>query len=197
MKVIVAYASKYGSTKGIAEFIGDKLRERGVQVDLQEAGAARNVNDYDAFVIGSAVFNGHWMSEAKRFVSKNSAAMLGRPVWLFSSGPTGTQQIDAKGNDMLKASEPKELDELRALLNPRDHRVFFGSFYSERLTGTTGFFFKLAARSKSVRESVPEGDFRDWKAIEAWAVSIAEALQATIKGRSTSSGAALMASVSH
>ncbi len=187
MKVLVAYASKYGSTRGIAEFIGEKLRQRGVQVDIRDVGSAGSVKDYDAFVVGSAVFTGHWMQEAKQFVSKNSAAMAGRPVWLFSSGPTGTSPTDAKGNDLLQASEPKELDELKAMLKPRDHRVFFGAFDSSRLTGTTGFFFKLAARSKAVRESVPEGDFRDWKAIEAWAASIAEALmKAPVAGVSSS-----------
>lgn len=187
MKILVAYASKYGSTKGIAEFIGERLRQHGVEADVREVGSAGSVEDYDAFVIGSAVFTGHWMNEAKQFVSKNSATMVGHPVWLFSSGPTGTKPTDAKGNDLLKASEPKELDELRALLKPRDHRVFFGAFDSTHLTGTTGFFFKLAARSKAVRESVPEGDFRDWKTIEAWAGSIAEALKAPIAGVSSSS----------
>lgn len=184
MRVLVAFASKYGSTKGIAEFIGAKLRERGMTVDVQDVGSASDVKDYDAFVIGSAVFTGHWMKGARRFVSKNRAAIAGHPVWIFSSGPTGTKKTDSKGNDILKASEPKELEELLALLKPRDHHVFFGAFDSSRLTGATGFFFELVAGSKAVRDSVPEGDFRDWKAIEDWVASIAEALRAPIVGAS-------------
>jgi menaquinone-dependent protoporphyrinogen oxidase len=178
MRVLVAYASKYGSTKGIAEFVGEKLRQEGMQVDVQEVGTVRNAADYDAFVIGSAVYMFHWLKEAKRFVSKNSALLVNRPVWLFSSGPVGTQSKDAKGRDLLEVSGPKELDELRALVKPRDHQVFFGALDGTRLTGTIGFTYRLARRSQAAREAMPEGDFRDWKEIDAWAGSIAEELRA-------------------
>ena len=176
MKVLVAYASKYGSTKGIAEFIGEKLRGRGMEADVLEVGAVGNAGAYDAFVIGSALYMFHWLKEAKQFVSKNSALMVNHPVWLFSSGPVGTQSKDAKGRDLLEVSGPKELDELRALVKPRDHRVFFGALDPTRLTGTIGFGYKLARRSQAAREAMPEGDFRDWNEIEAWANSIADAL---------------------
>jgi menaquinone-dependent protoporphyrinogen oxidase len=178
VKVLVACASKYGSTKGIADFIGEKLRQQGMQVDVQEVGAVRNAAEYNAFVIGSAVYMFHWLKEAKQFVSKNSALLATRPVWLFSSGPVGTQSKDAKGRDLLEVSGPKELDELRALVKPRDHRVFFGALDGARLTGTIGFAYKLARRSQAAREAMPEGDFRDWKEIEAWANSIAGELRA-------------------
>jgi len=180
MKVLVAYASKYGSTKGIADFIGEKLRQQGMQVDVQEVRAIRNAADYDAFVIGSAVYMFHWLKEAKQFVSKNSALLASRPVWLFSSGPVGTRSKDAKGRDLLEVSGPKELDELRALVKPRDHRVFFGALDGTRLTGTIGFAYRLARRSQAAREEMPEGDFRDWKEIEAWAGSMVEALRAQL-----------------
>jgi menaquinone-dependent protoporphyrinogen oxidase len=178
MKVLVAYATKAGSTKGIAEFAGERLRKDGMQVDVMEVGAVRNAKDYDAFVIGSAVYMFHWLKEARQFVSKNRALLAGRPVWLFSSGPVGMQTRDAKGNDLLEVSGPKELDELGALARPRGHRVFFGALDGKRLTGTVGFAYRLAQRSKAAREAMPEGDFRDWKAIEDWAVGIAQALGA-------------------
>ena len=177
MKVLVAYASKYGSTKGIADFIGDKLRQKwGMDVDVHEAAAVKNVEDYDAFVVGSAVYMFHWMKEAKHFLSKNSVILSSHPVWLFSSGPVGTQTKDAKGRDVLEVAGPKELDELKSLAKPRDHRVFFGALDGSRLTGTTGFFYRMARKSEEARESMPEGDFRDWKKIEAWIDGIAESL---------------------
>jgi menaquinone-dependent protoporphyrinogen oxidase len=184
VKVLVAYASKYGSTKGIAEFLGEKLRQRGMQVDVQEVGAVRKVANYDAFVIGSAVYMFHWMKEAKQFLSKNSVLLSSRPVWLFSSGPVGTQSKDAKGRDLLEVSGPKELDDLKALVSPREHRVFFGALDGARLTGTTGFFYRLARRSQAAREAMPEGDFRDWKGIETWASDIAQVLEAPQAPRS-------------
>jgi menaquinone-dependent protoporphyrinogen oxidase len=180
MKVLVAYASKYGSTKGIADFIGEKLRQHGVAADVQEVGSVRNIGDYQAYVIGSAVYMFHWMKEAKKFVSKNSTLLVNRPLWLFSSGPVGTKTTDAKGRDLLEVSGPSELDELRALVKPRDHRVFFGAMYGSRLTGIVGWGYRMAQKSESARESMPDGDFRDWGKIGAWANSIAEAL--TLKG---------------
>jgi menaquinone-dependent protoporphyrinogen oxidase len=178
MKVLVAYASKYGSTKGIAEFIGEKLRLQGLETDVLEVGRVREAADYNAFVVGSAVYMFHWLKEARRFVSKNSVLLARNPVWLFSSGPIGTQSKNAEGRDVLEASGPKELDDLRALVKPRDHRVFFGALDGSRLTGIMGFGYRMARRSKSARDEMPEGDFRDWKAIEAWTALIAQDLKA-------------------
>jgi len=189
MRVLVAYASKTGSTKRIAEFIGEKLRQEGLQADVQDVDSIRNAADYDAFVIGSAVYMFHWMKEAKRFVSKNRAILASHPVWMFSSGPVGTDPKNAKGQDLLDASVsgPKELEELRALAKPHDHRIFFGALDGARLTGMTGLAYKMARRSKAAREAMPEGDFRNWKEIEAWTSGIAAELNPATKAASYSS----------
>jgi menaquinone-dependent protoporphyrinogen oxidase len=179
MKVLVAYASKTGYTKGIAEFIGEKLRQHGLQADVREAETIRDVGDYDAFVVGSAVYMFHWMKEAKQFVLRNHSFLAGKPVWLFSSGPVGPKATNAEGRDLREVSGPKELDELRNAAKPRDHHIFFGGLDGTRLKGTMGFFYRMARRSESAREAMPEGDYRDWKEIEAWAVGIADSLAAT------------------
>ena len=103
MKVLVAYASKYGSTKGIAEFIAEKLRMQGVEVEIQKVDSVRNPRDYGALVIGSSAYMGHWMKEASEFVMRNRDALSSRPVWLFSSGPLVN---NASVND--PKLEPKE-----------------------------------------------------------------------------------------
>jgi menaquinone-dependent protoporphyrinogen oxidase len=171
MKVLVAYASKYGSTKGIAEFIGEKLRQRGIEADVLEVGAVRDAGVYDAFVIGSAVYMFHWLKDARQFISRNRALLASRPVWLFSSGPTGSKATDSKGRDLREVSGPKEISELRESISPRDHRVFFGALYRDRLKGTSGWFARWIPKEG-------EGDFRNWSEIEAWTNSIAEALSA-------------------
>ncbi len=176
MRVLVAYASKYGSTRGIADFIGQKLRDRGMQVDVQAVNSVEHPGDYDAFVIGSALYTFHWLKEAKSFVSNNRALLRTRPVWLFSSGPVGTKTSDNQGRDLRDVSGPKEMDDLREAVKPRDHRVFFGALDGARLTGAMGFMYRMARRSQAARESMPEGDFRDWKEIESWANGIAEGL---------------------
>jgi menaquinone-dependent protoporphyrinogen oxidase len=174
LKVLVAYASKHGSTKGIAQFIGEKLRLRKIDVDVFAVGNTPDLRTYDAFVIGSAVYMGHWMKDAKEFAVKSSEILSTRPVWLFSSGPTGTKQIDPKGRDLLdpKVSGPKELDELREKLRFRDHRIFFGAFDPKDLD----FFSRQFFKSNTIREATPIGDFRDWKEIEAWADQIASSI---------------------
>jgi len=169
MRVLVAYASRAGSTKGIAEFIGDKLQKSGIQAEVKDVGAVGDVLGYDAFVIGSALYMYHWLKEARQFVEKNRAALAARPVWIFSSGPTGRKPSDSKGRDLKETSGPKEIDELRKSLNPRDHRVFFGAFYADRIKGAMGLFARATPKED-------QGDFRNWDEIGAWADAIATSL---------------------
>jgi len=132
MKVLVAFATKAGSTKGIAEFLGERLRSQGMQVDVEDVRSVKNPGDYDAYVIGSAVYMFHWMGEAKQFVLKNRALFIHKPVWLFSSGPVGFKATNEKGQDLtdVAVSGPKEIEELLEAASPRDHRVFFGAVYA-------------------------------------------------------------------
>ena len=174
MKVLVAYASKHGATKGIAAFIGEKLRSRGFEADVSDVDLVEDASRYDAFVVGSALYIGHWMKEAKRFVSKNSEILSRRPVWLFSSGPTGKERRNKKGQDLLdpSVSGPTDLLNIERGLLVRDHHVFFGAFDPKNL----GFFTRQIFKSDTIREASPVGDYRDWKAIESWTDGIAEAL---------------------
>jgi menaquinone-dependent protoporphyrinogen oxidase len=180
MKVLVAYASKTGGTRGIAAHIGETLQRRGLQVDVLEADSVKSVSSYDAFVVGSAVYMFRWMKEAKHFLTRNKKVFAEKPVWLFSSGPVGRDKTNAKGQDLLDASVsgPRELDELREVTNFRDHRIFFGVLDGSKLTGVTGMMYRMAHRSEEARKSMSEGDFRDWDQIGAWADGIADALQA-------------------
>jgi len=96
MRVLVVYASRYGATRGIAERITAALNERGHRAAMVTAGNTASVEEYDAFVVGSAVFIGRWMKEASEFVRRNSAALADKPVWLFSSGPIGQSTEEEK-----------------------------------------------------------------------------------------------------
>ena len=178
MKTLVTYATKAGSTKEIAEFIGRKLADGGIPADVLNVSSVSDPAQYDAFVIGSAVYMFHWMKEARAFVLRNRSILSSKAVWLFSSGPVGNLQTDSKGRDLRDASVsgPKEIDELMQAAKPREHRVFFGAIYSDKLGGTMGLAYRVMRRSKSVRESMPDGDYRDWKSIGDWAVGIAAAL---------------------
>jgi len=89
MKVLVRAASKHGATEEIAQTIGDALTARGIEVAVTPVDDVASVEDYDAFVAGSAVYAGSWMKSAKEFVERNAEGLRARPVWLFSSGPVG------------------------------------------------------------------------------------------------------------
>jgi menaquinone-dependent protoporphyrinogen oxidase len=158
MALLIAYASKHGSTQEIAERIAEKLRQMEKQVETRPVNAIENPESYEALVIGSAIYYGSWLKEATEWVRRNQAVLAARPVWLFSSGPLGTEVKDAE-------QHPKELAEFRETIGPRDEQIFFGALDHSRLS------FAERMMVKAVR--APEGDFRDWEAIEAWAESIA------------------------
>jgi menaquinone-dependent protoporphyrinogen oxidase len=179
MKILVAYASRHGATRGIAERIAGTLERTGLDVTLQPVESVGPVDGYGAFVIGSAAYMGGWLGEATTFVRRHRDLLADRPVWLFSSGPTGTEAVDAKGRDQLKASEPKEFAEFARTIRPREKRVFFGAYDpdAEPAGLAEGLMARFMRFAPAVRQALPAGDFRDWPAIEAWAESIARVLQ--------------------
>jgi menaquinone-dependent protoporphyrinogen oxidase len=172
--VLVAYASRHGFTQGIADRLAATLRASGRSVDERPLASVRDLAGYEAYVIGSAAYMGQWLRPATEFVERNQATLATRPLWLFSSGPLGTATTDPKGRDILEASEPRQFAEFRTRLRPRDLRVFFGGLDASRLRGVD-----RVVRSTPVgRQMMPEGDFRDWPAIDAWAEEIARELAA-------------------
>lgn len=175
MEVLVAYASRHGATAGIAERIGSRIAEHGLGAECCEVDEVRDVGRYDAYVIGSAAYMFHWLKEATSFAKKNREILGARPVWLFSSGPVGTDLVDEEGNDVLESSRPKEFDELHEMLRPEDEHVFFGAWDPDAPPkGMAERMFRMMPVSKEV---LPAGDFRDWDAIDAWADEIVTALR--------------------
>ena len=179
MKILVAYSSRHGATRGIAEHIAATLQRCGLDVTLQPVENAGPLHGYGAFVIGSAAYMGGWLGEATTFVRRHHDLLAGRPVWLFSSGPIGTEPVDAKGRDQLKASEPKEFAEFTRTIHPREARVFFGAYDPDASPAglAEGLMARFMRLAPAVRQALPAGDFRDWPAIEAWAEGIARELQ--------------------
>lgn len=172
MKVLVAYSSKYGATKGIAERIGSAMRRPGLDVVVARCKDVRDPSGYDAFVVGSAAYMFNWRKDARKFVRRNAELLAERPVWLFSSGPLGTDTVDKDGNDVLAGAEPKQFAEFDDLVGPRGMQVFFGAFDPEQVRGVD----RIVAWMPAIHDVMPSGDFRDWKAIDDWAHRIADEL---------------------
>ena len=173
--VLVGYASRHGATRGIAERIGTRLRDAGLEADVRPVAEVGDLAGYDAFVIGGAAYMFHWLKDATDFVKRHRATLAERPVWLFSSGPLGSDTVDKEGRDVLVTTVPKEFEELRALVHPRGEHVFFGAW--DPAYPAVGLTEKLVRRMPAMKDAMPAGDFRDWSAIDAWADTIAAVLQ--------------------
>jgi menaquinone-dependent protoporphyrinogen oxidase len=182
MKVLVAHASRYGATQAIAERIAEKLTEARHEAAARPVKAVADLASYQAFVIGSAVYFGKWLKQGAEFVRRNRASLAaGRPVWLFSSGPLGTETTDADGRDVRAGAEPEEIAEFGQSIHPGDHQIFFGALDPGKL----GFRDRLIKALPAGRALLPGGDFRAWAKIDAWANEIAHQLAQAPTGRRT------------
>lgn len=165
-KVLVAFGTKYGATQEIAERIAEVLRGAGLQVDVQPAERAGDVRSYGAVVLGSAVYIGQWRKQAVRFLQENQEALTGKPVWLFSSGPTGEgDPVELTNGWRL----PAKLQPVADGIGVRDVALFHGAADESKMNFLERWMLKNV--------KAPAGDFRDWDAISAWAAGIATALQ--------------------
>jgi menaquinone-dependent protoporphyrinogen oxidase len=165
MTVLVAYASKRGSTAEIAETVAATLRRAGLEVDLERAEEVTSLEPFDAVVLGSAVYMKRWRGDARHFLKKHRRTLRQTPFWVFSSGPVGDP-----ANDNPEWTEPPNLAAKVEDLGGRGHVVFGGCLPTE----PHGFM------EKAMVEGTPREfrDRRDWAEVRAWAGQVAAELVA-------------------
>jgi len=159
--VLVAYASRMGATAEIAEAVGATLRESGLAVTVRRCDAVEAIDDFDAVVVGSALYIRHWERDAVEFLERFGPELAFRPTWLFQSGPCGE---DAATQEVTTPHRVRRLVDRFALRPP----VTFGG----RLDPAAA----TDRLSKWVASGSMAGDFRDWDAIRAWARGCADTL---------------------
>ncbi|MEJ3748930.1 flavodoxin domain-containing protein [Actinomycetes bacterium KLBMP 9797] len=164
MTVLVAYGSNGGSTAEIAEWIGGELRDAGLAAEVRPAGEVRDVTRYEAFVLGGAIYATGWHVDARRFGHRFAAALAGRPVWIFSSGP-----LDRSADETELPPVPQVKVAMRAL--GARGSVTFGGRLSDSGRGWLGFISRRMARRGF------GGDFRNRERIAAWARRIASEIK--------------------
>lgn len=164
-RVLVAYATKHGSTAEMAERIGAVLRAAGLETDVLPADEVEDLSGYGAVVLGSGVYYGRWLKPAVRFLKRWRAELEKVPLWVFSSGPTG----EGEPYELTSGWRyPRSLQGLLESLRPLDVTLFKGKIDSQ---GLGSLERKVINKVKA-----PAGDFREWEGIEAWASAIAARL---------------------
>lgn len=156
-RVLVAYASKHGSTRALAQAVGGALHACGCHVRVLPAGLVHSLVGFDAVVLGSAIYHDQWLWEGRRCLKRVHAELTERPVWLFSSGPIGgtpeSEELIACGcgpGAPLPPSLVPALHDIRMI----DHAMFAG-----KVDETAGGLFE---------RDVARGDWRDFRQVSDW-----------------------------
>ena len=165
--VLIAYATKHGSTREVAETVAAELKELSLAVELGELRKVRGLNGYRSVVIGAPLYMGRWHKDARRFLKRHHKALAAMPVAVFALGPLKLTEEDVAGSRA-------QLDRALALvpeLRPATVEVFGGVIDPANLR----FPFNR----------MPAGDARDWDAIRAWARSLPGELGGAMEIRPT------------
>ncbi len=161
MRVLVIPASKYGGTAEIGRAIAKTLREHRIDVDVSQPEHMFDLEPYAGHVIGSALYLGNWLPQARSFVEEYSEALRRKPTWLFSSGPLGPARPEEPMSDEVLA-------QLLAQTGATEHRLFSGKLALDHLSRTDRFVARWVGAT--------DGDYREWDDIEQWANDIAKSL---------------------
>lgn len=173
--VLVAFATRYGSTQEVAEAIAATLREQGFTVDVQPMSNVRSLEGYDAVVLGSPIYIGHWHKDALSFLAQHREALTQRPVAVFALGPTH-DPYDAEEWQGVRTQLDQELAKY-PWLTPVALELFGGKYDPAKLSFAHRLLTILPA---SPLHGAPASDARDWTVIRAWAGSLAVQLQPAV-----------------
>jgi menaquinone-dependent protoporphyrinogen oxidase len=159
-KILVAYASKHGTTREVAESIAATLREHDLDVEIAEAAHVREIARYDAVVVGGGLYMGKWHSDAQHLLKRHRRELAEKRVAVFGMGPDSLEEAKV-------AESRKQLDRALAAipeLEPIAVAIFGGALKPE----SWRFPFN----------KLPAFDARDWDAIHSWAMDIVAKLTA-------------------
>jgi menaquinone-dependent protoporphyrinogen oxidase len=166
-KILVTYASPYGSTQEVAEVIGEVLRSNGLEVDILPLRKVGKLDDYRVVVLGIPLYMFRWHQDARRFLSRQRKAIAnGLPVALFTGGPSGTADED-EWNEV-RHQVDQELARY-PWFKPLSTHLVGGRFDPQKLH----FPYSLIP----ALHQLPATDFRDWPAIRSWASSLVAQFQ--------------------
>jgi menaquinone-dependent protoporphyrinogen oxidase len=160
MRILVTFGSSRGGTEGLAQMVGDALREQGATVDVLPPRQVKHLDGYDAVVVGGALYAFRWHRDARHFVKRHNRELRDRPTFFFSSGP-----LDASARERV-IPPVKGVQALMTEIGARGHETFGG-----RLTPDARGF---VASKMAVKRS---GDWRDPEHVREWTQTVTAAMQ--------------------
>ncbi len=172
IKILVAYASKYGSTQEVAEAMVAMLREEGLEADILPMQKVRSLEEYTMIVLGAPLYLGAWHKDARKFLSRHRKALMERQISIFALGPFHDPYEDEEWQAS-RAMLEKDLAEFPGLA-PVAIEIFGGKFEPAQLGFTDKLIVSMPA---SPLHNIPASDLRDWEAIQAWTKKLASQLQ--------------------
>ena len=174
-RILIVYASKYGSTAEIAEYIGQVLRNMGIEVDVSSVNAVNDISQYENIIIGSATRMDKLLSEAVKFATKNESKLRRMKTAYFIVGVT------------MKQNTPENREKVKGFLEPLCRicePISIGLFAGKLDYNKVGFAWKMMAKADK-SGIMEEGDFRNWDSIRKWANEIVPAFDLPTNNRST------------
>ena len=161
-KILVVYASRTGTTQGVAEAIGKTLAEGGVKVDVLPVNEVSDLTAYRAVIAGSAVQSNRWLPEAFQFIETRQAELNNIPIAIFTVCMTLAMPNGGKYRSVVA----QWVEPVRRLVRPVDEAYFAGALDISRIPARSDRFkFRLSV----VLGVWKTGDHRDWVAVGAWA----------------------------
>lgn len=168
--ILIAYASRSGSTAEVAQAIGATMDESGLAVKVLPISAVDSLEGYSALVLGAPLYCGMLPREFHKFVNRNREPLARMRPWCFILGPTRTEPADF---DAARKQASKQLSRYPWLKLSELH-IFGGRWDVNRLT----FPFSIAkCLPASLLQKMPSADVRDWTAIRNWTLEIARQMK--------------------
>ena len=165
MKILVTYATRTGSTIGVAEAIAETLREHEFEVDVVPMQEVTDLSSYQAVIAGSAIQNRQWLPEAVQFIQTHQAELNQRHFAMFAVCMT----LAMKNGERYHPQISEWLAPVRRLVRPVSEGIFAGTLDISKIPS---FGDRLKFRLSVLFGVWSEGDHRDWDAIRAWAESL-------------------------
>jgi menaquinone-dependent protoporphyrinogen oxidase len=174
-KILIAYDTTHGSTAEVADHIGRELCARGFTVDVRFVGNASSIEDYDAVILGSAIYEFNWLPDARRFVSRHYATLASKPAAVFIVCSAMYQDTPESRDAVQKAFVSPLLNRYPAI-SPLAIGLFGGSvdFNTNRYNLFEKIVLRILGKLLGFKESA---DWRNWDYISDWAQAVGDLVE--------------------